>query len=60
MKAVYVSSGRCRISGCDKPARYKQILQAGGPNGQKLLFCEEHASPAVKKAAEKSAIVENA
>ncbi|HEY4386339.1 MAG TPA: hypothetical protein VGN34_17920 [Ktedonobacteraceae bacterium] len=53
MKAVRVSTGRCKISGCDKPAVYKQILAAGGPNGQKLLFCEEHASDAIKKAAER-------
>jgi hypothetical protein len=53
MKAVRVSTGRCKISGRDKPAAYKQILAAGGPNGQKLLFCEEHASDAIKKAAER-------
>jgi hypothetical protein len=60
VKAVKVSTGRCKISGCDKPAVYKQILAAGGPNGQKLLFCEEHASEAVKKAAEREEKAQNA
>jgi hypothetical protein len=52
MNAVKVSAGRCEVTvdgkPCGKPAAYKQIL-AGS---RQFLFCDEHASKAIKRAAE--------
>jgi hypothetical protein len=54
MNAVKVSAGRCEISidgkPCSKPAAYKQILSGS----RQFLFCEEHASRNIKRAAEEA------
>ena len=51
LKAAKVSVGRCMVSvegrPCGKPAAYKQIFSGS----RQFLFCEEHASEAIKKAA---------
>jgi hypothetical protein len=54
MNAVKVSAGRCEVTvegrPCGKPAAYKQIL-AGS---RQFLFCDEHASKVIKRAAEEA------
>ena len=51
LKAAKVNAGRCMVTvegkPCGKPAAYKQFF-AGS---RQFLFCEEHASEAIKKAA---------
>lgn len=55
MQAVKTHVGRCMVpqegKQCGKPAAYAQLLGAG----RQFLFCEEHASNAIKKAAEVAA-----
>lgn len=54
MNAVKVNAGRCEVAvegkQCGKPAAYKQLL-AGS---RQFLFCEEHASRNIKRAADEA------